>query len=42
MLYSMCKVNLVIDDDGDGITDRVNTSEVKAQLRKSSELIEAI
>lgn len=42
MLYSMCKVNLVIDDDGDGITDRVNTSEVQAQLQKSSELIEAI
>lgn len=34
MLYSMCKVNLVIDDDGDGITDRVNTSEVKAQLQE--------
>lgn len=42
MLYSMCKVNLVIDDDGDGITDRVNTSGVDLQLRKSSELMESI
>ena len=42
MLFSMCKVNLVIDDDGDGITDRVNVAGVQAQLKKSSELLETV
>ena len=42
LLFNMCKTNIVIDDDGDGITDRVNHDGINKGIKESSKLIETL
>lgn len=42
LLFNMCKTNIVIDDDGDGITDRVNHDGINKGIKESSRLIETL
>lgn len=42
LLYKMCQVNLVIDDDGDGITDRVNKAGIDEMISTSQNTIQSI
>lgn len=42
LLYRMCKTNLVIDDDGDGVTDRVNYAGLEASMSESEALMPSL
>lgn len=42
LLFNMCKINIIIDDDGDGITDRVNHDGINRGIEESSRLIQAL
>lgn len=40
VLYKMCSINLLIDDDGDGSADRVNRQDMDGALDLASEVLE--
>lgn len=42
LLFNMCKTNIVIDDDGDNITDRVNHEGIDKDIKESSSFIESL
>lgn len=42
LLYKMCGVNLVIDDDGDGSADRVNHDGIDSAMDQAGDVIEEL
>lgn len=42
LLFKLCHTNLVIDDDGDGTTDRVNHEGIEESLKGSALLLESL
>lgn len=42
LLFKLCRTNLVIDDDGDGTTDRVNHEGIEESLKGSALLLESL
>ena len=42
LLFNMCKTNIVIDDDGDGITDRVNHNGIDKGIEESAGFIKTL
>lgn len=42
LLFKLCRTNLVIDDDGDGVTDRVNHRGIKESSKASTMLLEHV
>lgn len=42
LLFKLCRTNLVIDDDGDGVTDRVNHKGIEECLEESATLLQAM